>query len=179
MASRMKMEKSDGCPLSETLKAPHFYRRRNLFFSIWWCFLWVFNHVQNLFKRKISMNICHKLHRLQTQHGLENRGLRGKAKMTSLSGPCIMPLGAFWSSSWRGSWQQRQQSAQCHVWFVCKVLRVSLGGSMMQHCCHCSFVRVGRSKQTCLADDAYKWTIFAKHVAWTSIDKVHSADADF
>ena len=46
MASRMMMKKSDGCPLSETLKAPHFYRRRNLFFSIWWCFLWVFNHVQ-------------------------------------------------------------------------------------------------------------------------------------
>ena len=145
MASRMKTKKSDDCPLSETLKAPHFYRRRNLFFSIWWCFLWVFNHVQtNLFKRKNSMNICHKLHRQKTQHDPENWGLRGEAKMTSTTGVCFMPLGAFWSSSWRGSWQQRQQSARCHVWFVCKVLRVSLGGSMMRHCRHCSFVLVGR-----------------------------------
>ena len=179
MESRMKMKKK--------VTIVHFqkrWKRRTSTGAVtFFLFLVMFSlgvqSCSNLFKRKISMNICHKLHRLQTQHGLENRGLRGKAKMTSLSGPCIMPLGAFWSSSWKGSWQQRQQSAQCHVWFVCEVLRVSLGGSMMQHCCHCSFVLVGRSKQTCLADDAYKWTIFAKHVAWTSIDKVHSADADF
>ena len=28
-----------------------------------------------------------------------DRGLRARAKMTSISGACIMPLGAFWSSS--------------------------------------------------------------------------------
>ena len=32
MASRMKMKKSDDCPLSETLTAPHFDRRRNQVF---------------------------------------------------------------------------------------------------------------------------------------------------
>ena len=56
----------------------------------------------------------------------------GKRRWLLRLGFVSCPLEHFGAPAGGVPLEQRQQSAQCHVWFVCKVLRVSLGGSMMR-----------------------------------------------